>query len=40
VPTCLNYSPKGKFLAVGTRIGTIHMFEVEVNDWQTPLLVA
>jgi len=28
VPTCLNYSPKGKFLAVGTKIGTIHMYEV------------
>ena len=26
VPTCLNYSPKGKFLAVGTKIGTIHMY--------------
>lgn len=40
MPTCLNYSPKGKFLAVGTKIGTIHMYEVEVNDWQPPLLVA
>jgi hypothetical protein len=40
VPTCLNYSPKGKFLAVGTKIGTIHMYEVEVNDWQPPLLAA
>lgn len=27
-------------MAVGTRIGTIHMYEVEVNDWQSPLLVA
>ena len=26
VPTCLNYSPKGKFLAVGTKVGTIHMY--------------
>ena len=40
IPTCLTYSPKGKFLAVGTRIGTIHMYEVELNDWQSPLLVS
>lgn len=37
VPTCLNYSPNGKYLAVATKIGTIYMYEVETGDWQSHL---
>ncbi len=40
IPTCLNYSPKGKYLSVATKIGTIHIYEVEIGEWQPPLLVA
>lgn len=28
VPTCVNYSVKGKYLSVATKIGTIHIYEV------------
>lgn len=27
-------------MAVATRIGTIHIYEVEIDEWQSPLLVA
>ncbi len=28
MPTCVTYSPKGKYLSVATKIGTIHIYEV------------
>jgi 6-phosphogluconolactonase (cycloisomerase 2 family) len=37
VPTCLNYSPNSKYLAVATKIGTIYMYEVETGIWQSHL---
>ena len=27
-------------MSVATRIGTIHIYEVEIDEWQPPLLVA
>jgi cilia- and flagella-associated protein 251 len=40
MPTCATFSPKGKYLSVATKIGTIHIYEVEIGEWQSSLLVA
>lgn len=40
MPSCLAYSPSGKFLAIATRIGTIHFYEVDTGDWAPPLFIA
>lgn len=41
VPTCITFSSKGKYMAVATRVGSIHIYEVEIDEWQaSPLLVA
>ena len=34
VPTCINYSPNGNFLAVATKLKKIHMYYIEAEDWQ------
>lgn len=39
IPTSVIFSPKGKYMAVATRIGTIHMHEVQIDQWQTPALL-
>ena len=31
IPTCVTFSPKGKYLSVATKIGTIHIYEVEIG---------
>lgn len=40
MPSCLTYSPSGKFLAIATKIGTVHLYEVDADEWQPQLFIA
>jgi WD40 repeat protein len=40
LPTCIDYSPDGRFLSVANRYGTIFIYEVEKNEWVSTLLVS
>ena len=33
LPTCIDYSPDGKFLSVATAKKKIHIYEVESKTW-------